>query len=277
MEQFDHRTKDSLLRVTGLCVLFPGPGGDGPPAVDSLSFTVHRGEVVGLLGESGCGKTTTALSILGLLPSSAQLAGGSIHFGGQELLGCSERAMRKIRGAQISLIPQEPGIALNPVMRVGEQIAEVLRAHRPWNRTRRRAAAEEMLATVGFRETRRIYEAFPHQLSGGQLQRVVIAQALVCGPRLVIADEPTASLDRTSRVDIISLLDRLRRDLGVAFLLISHQPAVLAALADCVLVMRAGKVVEAGNTLQVLRHPRHPYPQALLASVRSHTEHAARV
>jgi len=252
-----------LLSISNLSVWFSGASGL-TPTLSSLRLALAPGQVIGLLGESGCGKTTTALAILGLLPAAARVASGSIRFAGRELLGSSEAEMRALRGAQISLIPQEPGIALNPVLRVGEQIGEVLRAHLPWGRKQCRMAAEEMLAQVGFSDVPRIYQAFPHQLSGGQQQRVTIAQALVCRPQLVIADEPTSSLDPASRAEILALLKRLRHSIGVAMLFISHQPAVLAEIADRVVVMHKGRIVEEGPTAQVLENPQHPYPQALL-------------
>lgn len=266
--------KHRLLRVADLSVSFPREGGEAQTVLNRLSFSIDAGEVVGLLGESGCGKSTTALAILGLLPAAARVGGGSILFRDADLRQVGERELRAVRGAQISMIPQEPGIALSPVMRVGEQIGEVIGAHRPCHRRLRRAAAEEMLTEVGFRHVERIYDAFPHQLSGGQLQRVTIAQALVCRPQLVIADEPTSSLDAASREEILALLGKLRRDRGIAILLISHQPAVLAALADRVLVMYGGEIVEEGWAHEVLENPKHPYPQALLACAWGKHEHA---
>lgn len=263
-----------LLRVTDLSVSFSREGGEAQAVLNGLNFSIDAAEVVGLLGESGCGKSTTALAILGLLPPAARVGRGCIEFGQADLRRLGERELQAIRGAQISMIPQEPGIALSPVMRVGEQIAEVIRAHRPCHRRLRRAVAEEVLAEVGFRHVERIYDAFPHQLSGGQLQRVTIAQALVCRPQLVIADEPTSSLDAASREEILALLRKLRRDRGIAILLISHQPAVLAALADRVLVMYGGRIVEEGRARDVLENPKHPYPQALLACPWSIHEHA---
>jgi oligopeptide/dipeptide ABC transporter ATP-binding protein len=255
---------EALLQVHELTVRFPSGDGREIPAVEGVSFEIAAGEVVGLLGESGCGKTSTALSLLRLLPPAGRIVGGSIRFRGIELLSLEERQLEKIRGNQVSVIFQEPSLALNPVMRVGEQISEVLRAHRPGDRRRYREEARAMLYQVRLADADRIYDAYPHQLSGGQRQRVVIAQALVCQPALVIADEPTAALDTTVQAEILALLGELKRQLKIAFLLISHNPAVLATLADRLLVMYAGRIVEAGGLRDVFRQPLHPYTAALL-------------
>lgn len=260
-----------LLQVEDLTVTYTAGDEALHRAVDSVSFATEQGEALGILGESGSGKTSIALSILRLLRAENSHTSGAIYFGGQNLPALEERAIHKYRGAQISMIFQEPAVALNPVLRVGEQIAEIVRVHRRWSWKRSRAAAEEMLAEVGFQQVPRIYRAFPHQLSGGQLQRVAIAQALVCRPQLVIADEPTASLDAASRAGILQLLRDLKEQMGMALLVISHQPAVLAALADRILVMHEGRVVETGTSEQVLSRPRHLYTQTLLECSRNPT------
>lgn len=258
---------DALLEVRDLAVEFRSKQGCPVRVLRGVSFEVHRGEVVGLLGESGCGKTTTAHAILQLLPPEASIAGGAIRFEGRDLAVINETAMEKVRGAEITLISQEPSIALNPVLSVGVQIAEVIRAHRRMNRRELRAEALVLLAAVGLREQERIYAAYPHQLSGGQKQRVVIAQALACRPALVLADEPTAALDTILQAGILSLLKELKERFGLTLLLITHNPAILSGLADRILVMYAGRIVEEGAVQDVLTNPLHPFTQGLLTSL----------
>ncbi len=258
----------ALLEVCDLTVHFRVNASSEFAAVRSASFQVFPGEVLGVLGESGCGKTTLALSILRLLPPNARVARGSVRFRGKDLFAHKESELRKVRGAEISMVFQEPSLALSPVMRVGDQIAQVIRAHRAWSGGRSREEAEWMLAQVHLRDAARIYDAYPHQLSGGQLQRVVIAQALACGPSLVIADEPTASLDTTVQAKILGLLKDLKQQFQTALILISHDPGVLATLADRLLVMYAGQIVETGPRSSVFAQPLHPYTQGLLRSMR---------
>jgi oligopeptide/dipeptide ABC transporter ATP-binding protein len=229
-----------------------------------VSFQVHRGEVVGLSGESGAGKTTLALSLMRLLPSSFQIIQGSIEFAGRPLLSLDEAELQTIRGARISLIYQDSAV-LNPVLRIGDHLVEVLRAHCNWPQRRYREKAIALLEDMELLDVDRIYAAYPHQLSGGQRQRIVIAQALACQPELVIADEPTASLDPTSAAEIVELLERLKQRSQTAFLLISHDLNPLARLADRIMVMYAGRIVEQGPRGEILQRPRHPYTRALLA------------
>ena len=236
------------------------------PALCEIDFEIGPGEVVGVLGESGCGKSTLALSILGLLPARARVE-GSIRFHNQDLLQLSESRLRIVQGAQISLIHQEPGLSLSPVIRVGEQISEVLRAHRPMKRILREQECKAMLREVQLAEVDRIYNAYPHQLSGGELHRVAIAQALICRPELVICDEPTSSLDVTIQAEILNLLRELKRKFGMALIFITHNPALLAGFADRVLVMYEGKIVEEGRVSQVFRRPLHSYTHELLQLV----------
>jgi len=200
-------------------------------ALRQLDLAIAAGEVLGVLGESGCGKSTLALSILGLLPADARIE-GSILFRNEELLGLPERQLRRIRGAKISLIHQEPGFALSPVMRVGDQIAEVIIAHRSLTRKARKQEVESMLREVQLADTGRIYAAYPHQLSGGELHRVAIAQALACRPDLIIADEPTRSLDVTVQAEILGVLRNLNQTVGTTLIFITHNPALLAGFAD---------------------------------------------
>ena len=259
-----HSRVPALLEVRDLAIHYAA--GEGAPvvAVDEVSLDVEEGEVVGLLGESGCGKTTLLLAVLGLLPPAAGVVRGSIRFRGRELLALGDLALRSVRGAEISIVFQEPTLALNPVRRVGPQVAEVVRAHRPWNGLRCREEASSMLAEVGFTEADRIYDAYPHELSGGQRQRVVFAQAIACRPALVLADEPTASLDSTTQAELRALLRALQGRFGLALLLVSHDLGALAALARRVLVMYAGRLVEAGRPDQVFNDPLHPYSRGLL-------------
>jgi ABC-type glutathione transport system ATPase component len=221
--------------------------------VDDVSFDLESAEIVGLMGESGCGKTTLSLALLGLLPKEQAEVSGSVVFHGQELLGLDERSLEKVRGAKISFVPQEPGIALSPVMRAGDQIAEVLRAHRNWDSARCRVEAGSWLAMVGLLPINRIYSSYPHQLSGGQLQRVLLAQALACEPEIVIADEPTASLDALTQSGFLALLRELKAQMGISVLLISHSTQVQASLADRVLVMKHGRIIEEGRFQAIRR------------------------
>ena len=213
--------------------------------VSDVSFQVDPGTIVGLFGESGCGKTTLALALLNLLPASRYRVRGSVQLGDFEVLSASERQLQRIRGAQISLVFQDPLLALNPVMRVRDQVAEVMRAHGCHD------GLEPLFRLVGLPATPRIFDAYPHHLSGGERQRVAIAQALACRPALVIADEPFTALDAIRVVELSSLFRKLREELETSFLLISHSPGVLARTADQVLVMQAGRIVERGAPRQV--------------------------
>jgi peptide/nickel transport system ATP-binding protein len=252
------------LEVRDLSVCYRGLRGEWAPAVEEIGFAIGPGEALGLLGESGCGKTTTALAIPGLLPANGRVVRGSVRLAGRELVGLSERQLAGVRGAGIGLVAQEPALALNPVIRVGEQVAEVLRVHwrLPWRLCRKEAA--RVLGEMGFADPGRIFSSYPHQLSGGERQRVTIARALICQPPVVIADEPTASLDAAVAVEILALLRDLKERHRLALLLISHDPRVLAAIADRVVVMKAGRIVEQGSREEVFRQPRHPYTESLL-------------
>ncbi len=237
----------ALLQVRNLTIEFPAARAAAHTAVDNVSFDVDAAEVVGLMGESGCGKTTLSLAMLGLLSKEDAAVSGSVMFRGRELLDLDERSLAKVRGAKISLVPQEPGIALSPVMRAGDQIAEVLHAHRRWDWAQCRVEAQSWLARVGLFPVSRIYASYPHQLSGGQLQRLVLAQALACEPEIVIADEPTASLDALTQSSFLALLRELKSQMGISVLLISHSAHVQASLADRVLIMKGGRIVEEGR------------------------------
>jgi len=240
-------------------------------AVDGVSFDIYAGETLGIVGESGCGKTVTSLSILGLLPQPpAKIeAGSSIRFDGKELIGCPEREMRALRGNEISMIFQEPMSSLNPVYSVGNQISEALRLHRRMNRKSARAETIRLLGEVGIGEPERRVDEYPHQLSGGMRQRVMIAMALSCEPKLLIADEPTTALDVTIQAQILELLASLRRRHGMAVLLITHDLGVVAEVCDRVVVMYAGQVVETGTVYEIFADPQHPYTRGLLDSLPS--------
>lgn len=255
---------EKLLKVRDLAIRYHTAELHTHQAVDGVCFDIACGEVVGLMGESGCGKSSIALAVLGLLGRENAAIFGSISFRGQELLNMDKRSLQKIRGAGISLVFQEPGISLSPMMRAGEQVAEVIHAHRGWKWSRCRQEAETMLARVGLERTKRIFSAYPHQLSGGQRQRVVLAQALACGPALLIADEPTASLDARSLADFEALLRRLKEQVGISILLISHTPKIQASLADRLLVMKDGRIVEEGRFEELYRNPRQDYTRAIL-------------
>ncbi|MGH9550078.1 MAG: ABC transporter ATP-binding protein [Terriglobales bacterium] len=252
-----------LLRVCGLSVSYAARGHALTRVLRQLDLEVSAGEVIGILGESGCGKSTLALSILGLLAADARID-GSILFQNEELRDMPKARLRGIRGAKISLIHQEPGLALSPVMRVGDQISEVIAAHRRLSRKACKQEAESILREVHLAETERIYGSYPHQLSGGELHRVAIAQALACRPDLVIADEPTRSLDVTVQAEILALLRDLKQKFGTALIFITHNPALLIDLADRVGVMYAGRVVEQGSLSGVFGRPLHPYTRSLL-------------
>jgi peptide/nickel transport system ATP-binding protein len=258
-----------LCEVRGLSVTYTLRNGAKVRAVDDLNLAIRGSEVVGILGESGCGKSTLANAILRLLPGHAGCEQGAVLFGDRDLLAMSESRLRDIRGRKISVVPQDPALALNPVINVGSQIAEVLRAHLPLRATERRARVLELLREVGFDRPEEIYAAYPHQLSGGQRQRVAIAQAISCKPALVIADEPTSKLDAPLQAEIIALLAKIRSEHGIAIVMISHDPAVFAGFADRVAVMYAGRIVEIGTTAQIFRQPLHPYTQALLQIAKS--------
>ena len=257
----------ALLEISGLVVTFPRPDGTAVPVVRGLSLAVARGEFVGLVGESGCGKSMAALAVLGLVPPPGRIAGGSIRLEGRELVGCSEPELRAIRGRRVGLVFQEPAAALNPVLTVGHQVVEAIRAHRRTSTADARRRAVELLARLALPEPERRLRDYPHQLSGGQRQRVLLAIALAAGPDLLIADEPTTALDVTVQAQVLELLAELRRELGLAVLLITHDLAVVAGSCDRVAVAYAGRVVEEGSVAELFGAPLHPYTRGLLASV----------
>ncbi|MGH7590587.1 MAG: ABC transporter ATP-binding protein, partial [Gemmatimonadales bacterium] len=257
----------SLLSVYDLRLTFPGPDGPIHP-VDGVSFSIGAGETLALVGESGCGKSLTALSLLRLVPSPGFIAAGSsVVFDGAEVLTLPPPALRGIRGRRIGMVFQDPLTSLNPVMTVGDQIAEGIVAHGLASKSQARARALALLQDVGIADPAQRLDAYPHQLSGGMRQRVVLAIALACEPELLIADEPTTALDVTVQAQILETLDQLRRDRGMALLLITHDFGIVAGCADRVAVMYAGQIIEEGTTTELFAHPSHPYTQGLLASV----------
>jgi len=236
-------------------------------AVDGVSFTVQAGQTLGVVGESGCGKSVTALSILRLLPTPPARHLGAIRYRGTDLLDFSEREMRQIRGNRISMIFQEPMTSLNPVLTVGRQIAETVLVHQETNRAEAMQRAVEMLRLVQIPEPERRAREYPHQLSGGMRQRVMIALALACNPELLIADEPTTALDVTIQAQILDLIKRLQKELGMGVMLITHDLGVVAESCDRVVVMYAGRKVEESSVLALFSRPLHPYTRALMASM----------
>ena len=257
---------NSILSVEHLTTVFDLPQ-CAVAAVDDVSFEIRPGETLGLVGESGSGKSVTAMSIMRLVQPPGRVAGGRIIFQGRDLLALNERAMQEVRGAAISLIFQEPATALNPVFSVGDQIAETLIVHRRASKRDARADAVALLRSVRIPDPESRAADYPHQLSGGMRQRVMIAMALACRPALVIADEPTTALDVTIQAQILDLLQEMKASFGLSVLLITHDLGVIAETADRVAVMYAGRIVETGPVRAVLRTPQHPYTRGLLASI----------
>lgn len=258
-----------LLSVRNLRTHFKTPLGI-IEAVDGVNLEVRSGDVLGIVGESGCGKSVLALSVLRLLPvPPAVFAGGEIFFKGKNLLQLSETEMRKIRGNAISMVFQEPMAALNPVFTVGTQMSEVFRVHQKLSRSDARAMSVEMLKMVGVPSPENRMKEYPHQLSGGMCQRVMIAMALACRPDLLIADEPTTALDVTIQAQILDLMERLRRELGGAIVMITHDLGVIAEISQRVVVIYAGKTMEEASTVELFDNPLHPYTRGLMQAIPS--------
>ncbi len=259
--------REALLEVRGLQTFFYTDDGIGR-AVDGVSFELFRGETLGLVGESGCGKSVTALSIMRLVSEPpGRLVGGQVLAGGRDLLQLSDKEMCEVRGDEVAMIFQEPMTSLNPVLTCGYQIAEAVELHQKVSKVEARNRAVEMLRLVGIPGPEQRVDEYPHQLSGGMRQRVMIAMALSCNPQVLIADEPTTALDVTVQAQILELLARLQDELGMAILLITHDLAVVAEVAERVAVMYAGQVVECTQTESLFAGPRHPYTKGLLKSI----------
>jgi peptide/nickel transport system ATP-binding protein len=256
---------EPVLRVTGLDVNITLPS-SVVRAVQGVSLEVKAGETVGIVGESGCGKSTLGSALAGLLPPEAKTS-GSIKVGGRELVGLSERELRAVRGAEVGIVFQDPMTSLNPTKRIGAQVGEALRLQRGASKSAARKAAADMLGRVGLPRPLEQLDRFPHELSGGMRQRVVIAAALICEPRLLIADEPTTALDVTTQAQILELFDGLSDELGMATLLVTHDMGVVAGHTDRVFVMYAGREAETGTTKAIFDTPRHQYTGALLGSI----------
>jgi len=252
----------TLLAVRGLSVGF-----GAVRVLENVSFELAEGEVLGLVGESGSGKSMTALAVMGLLPEGGRVAGGGVALEGRELTTLPDRDMARLRGARMAMIFQEPMSSLNPVLTVGEQVAEVLRRHRGMDRRAAHREAVALLKLVEIAAAERRVEEYPHQLSGGMRQRAMIAIALACRPKLLIADEPTTALDATVQAGILDLLRGLRREMGMAVLLITHDLGVVSEICERVVVMYAGRVAESGPAEALLARPAHPYARALLAAI----------
>jgi peptide/nickel transport system ATP-binding protein len=257
---------DPLLQVRDLKVQFFTDDG-AVRAVDGISFDIRSGEILGMVGESGCGKSVTALSILRLLSPTGKIVSGEINFRGKDLLHSSEREMQQVRGNQISMIFQEPMTSLNPVMTVGDQVAESLILHKRMGRKEALAETIRLFESVRISDAATRVKDYPHQMSGGMRQRVMIAMAIACQPALLIADEPTTALDVTIQAQILELLNQLRNEYGLSILLITHALGVLAETADRVIVMYAGRVVEEAPVQEIFEHPCHPYTVGLLDSI----------
>ena len=258
---------EPVLSVRGLRTSFRTPQGM-LPAVDGVDLDLHAGETLGVVGESGCGKTVTALSILRLIPEPpGSIDAGEIRFGGRDLVRMSRNELRQIRGSRIAMIFQEPMTSLNPVFRVGDQIGESLRVHTDMDRDARRSRTVDLLEMVGIPAPAERMRDYPHQLSGGLRQRVMIAMALACDPDVLIADEPTTALDVTIQAQILDLLESLKRRFNMAVMLITHDLGVVAEVAQRVAVFYAGRVVETGSVAEILRSPRHPYTRGLIRAM----------
>lgn len=255
-----------LLEIQNLQTHFPTRAGL-VKAVNDVSFYIEEGELLGLVGESGCGKSITALSVMRLIAPPGKIVDGSIRFKGEELTTVSEDRMREIRGNDIAMIFQDPMTSLNPVFTVGEQIAEAIRLHQKLDKQQAAKAAVDAMDEVSIPAPDRRFKDYPHQLSGGMRQRIMIAMALACNPELLIADEPTTALDVTIQAQILELLDQLRKSRKLGVLLITHDLGVVAEVADRVCVMYTGKIVEESRVEEIFEHPKHPYTQGLLHSV----------
>lgn len=265
-QEVDHGCNPpSLLEIHDLIVTFRTKSGN-LPVLEQISLSIQRGEILGLVGESGCGKSMASLAVMGLLPGHARVTGGSMELDGRQMIGMGEEERRRLRGKEMSMIFQDPMTSLNPVFTIGEQLVETIRLHLKLNRAAAREHAAAMLRKVGLARPEALLGEYPHQLSGGMRQRVMIAMALACRPKLLIADEPTTALDVTIQAQILGLLRKINREEGTAILLISHDLGVIGSMCDRVAVMYAGQIVESAPTAELFRSPQHPYTIGLMAS-----------
>jgi peptide/nickel transport system ATP-binding protein len=256
-----------ILDVRGLRTSFFTDDGE-VPAVDNVDFHINEGEILGIVGESGCGKSVTSLSIMGLVPNPpGKIVGGEILFNGEDLTKATEKRMRQIRGKDIAMIFQEPMTSLNPLFTIGDQLVEAIRLHNKWSKKKARERALEIMKLVGLPRAEGLIDEYPHQLSGGMRQRVMIAMAMVCDPRVLIADEPTTALDVTIQAQILKLMKQLNKELNTAIMMITHDLGVVAEVCDRIVVMYSGKVVEEGDVRTIFKNPKHPYTAGLIKSV----------
>lgn len=237
------------------------------PAVDGVDFEIHPGEILGIVGESGCGKSVTSLSIMGLVPSPGRIAGGEIMFKEEDLTQASEKRMRQIRGNEIAMIFQEPMTSLNPVYTIGDQLVEALRIHTNQRKKEAERRTVDMLKQVGLPRAEDLVDEYPHQLSGGMRQRVMIAMAMILQPEILIADEPTTALDVTIQAQILNLMKWLNEEMGTAIMMITHDLGVVAEMSERIIVMYSGQIVEEGDARAIFKHPKHPYTVGLIQSV----------
>jgi oligopeptide transport system ATP-binding protein len=261
-----------VLEIHDLHVSYCSREGLLLPALAGAGFALQQGEILGVLGESGSGKSTLVAALVKLLPPSGRITKGAVLFEGKDLLQSNSEELRRVRGARIAMIFQEPSLALHPTMRVGEQVRQALAAHNPAFNGALRERTQEVFSLLFSGDAARVAKSYPHQLSGGQRQRVLIAQAIVCHPSVIIADEPTASLDPTTQMEILGVFRTLHKKLDLAMIFITHNPALLAGFADRVLVLYGGRVVECGPAEAVLASPQHPYTKALFQSIPANLE-----
>ncbi|MED1796521.1 ABC transporter ATP-binding protein [Brevibacillus nitrificans] len=259
-----------VLEVKGLTTQFSARK-KAVTVVDQVDFSVQKGETLGIVGESGCGKSVTSLSIMRLLGKNGKVVAGSVLFEGKDILELEEKEMRTIRGNRLAMIFQEPMTSLNPVLTIGRQIGEVLKLHTSLGQEERKRRVIELIAQVGIPRAQEIYSEYPHRLSGGMRQRVMIAMAMACRPQLLIADEPTTALDVTIQAQMLGLIREMRKETGMSVMLITHDLGVIAEMCDRVLVMYAGQVIESADVRTLLRHPKHPYTKGLIRSVPHHS------
>ncbi len=258
--------ENPVLEVKGLSTSFSTDNGI-IPVVNNIDFTVKRQEVVGIVGESGCGKSVTSLSIMGLIPTSNGIVEGGIYFNGENLANFSEKKMRSIRGNEIAMIFQEPMTSLNPVFTIGEQLTEAIKIHWKWSKKKAREHAIQMLQKVGLPRAEQLINEYPHQLSGGMRQRVMIAMAMLCNPKLLIADEPTTALDVTIQAQILELMKKLNKETDTSIIMITHDLGVVAEMCQRIIVMYSGKIVEEADVRTIFKEPKHPYTVGLIQSV----------